>query len=352
MDFNETLAKIPVLLLYDINPSWSQHDIQECRDCVAVLRDSLIEIGYSIQELEIQSAELERALEEFNPDESLVFNWCEEIPGVLHSEYQVAQTLERLGFTFTGTGSKTLVLGQNKPRVKTILREQRIPTPDWQVFRRNQKHEWARFPAIVKAAYEHCSVGITRESVVQSREELEHHIHFVNNEMQQPALVEEFIDGREFHVGVIGNGNLCVLPPAEIDYAPFKDIHDRLCTFESNFDPTSRAYQLTQPKLPVELPKDQLEKLEEIVRAAFKAVGCRDYARMDIRLLDGVFYLLDVNPNPDISINTSLTMGAESMGLTYGKFASLIVNLAAQRHPIFAAQNQPISIGEYRCLEL
>jgi D-alanine-D-alanine ligase len=257
-----------------------------------------------------------------------------------------------MGFTFTGTGSKTLVLGQNKPRVKTILREQQIPTPDWQVFRPNQKHDWVQFPAIVKLAYEHSSLGITRNSVVLSREQLEHQIYFVNNEMQQPALVEEFIDGREFHVGVIGNGDLCVLPPAEIDYSSFNNIHDRLCTYESNFDPTSRAYQITQPKFPVVLPKDQLNTLDEIVRTAFKAVGCRDYARMDIRLLDGVFYLLDVNPNPDISINTSLTMGAESMGLTYGKFASLIVNLAAQRHPIFATQNQSISIGENRCLEL
>jgi D-alanine-D-alanine ligase len=170
--------------------------------------------------------------------------------------------------------------------------------------------------------------------------------------MHQPALVEEFIDGREFHVGVIGNGTLLVLPPAEIDYSSFNDIHDRLCTYESNYDPTSLAYQLTLPKLPVVLTKDQLSRLEEIVIAAYRAIGCRDYARMDLRFRDGEFYLLDVNPNPDISSNTSLIMGAELIGLSYGKLGSVLINLAAQRHQIFVSLIHKTLIGENRCLEL
>ncbi len=352
MNFNTNQPQLPILLLYNINPTWTVQDIQECRDCIGKLTESLIEIGYSIHELEIQSAELEVALKGFNPDKYLVLNWCEEIPSKPHSEYQVAQTLETMGFTFTGTGSKTLVIGQNKHRVKTILRGHNIPTPNWKIFRRHQYHSWNHFPAIVKAAYEHSSIGITRDSVVQSREQLENRIHLINCELQQPALVEEFIDGREFHVGVIGNRDLYVLPPAEIDYSPFDDIHDRLCTYESNFDPSSQAYKLTQPKVPVALPKDQLNTLEEIVKAAYNAVGCRDYARMDIRLRDGVFYLLDVNHNPDISLNTSLTMGAELLGLSYGKLASFLIHLAALRHPILASQNQAVLKGESRCLVL
>ena len=165
--------------------------------------------------------------------------------------------------------------------------------------------------------------------------ELRGRIQYVINEMHQPALVEEFIDGREFHVGVIGNGTLSVLPPAEIDYSSFNDIHDRLCTYESNYDPTSLAYKLTLPKLPVILTKDQLSRLEKIVIAAYRAIDCRDYARMDVRLQDEAFYLLDVNPNPDISSDTSLALGAELVGLSYGKLGSLFINLAAERHPRF-----------------
>jgi D-alanine-D-alanine ligase len=222
----------------------------------------------------------------------------------------------------------------------------------WQLYKSDKGIRWTSFPAIVKLAYEHSSYGITRESVVQTKEEMEKRVRYVINYMHQPALVEEFIDGREFHVGIIGNENLCVLPPAEIDYSPFDDIHDRLCTYESNFDPASKAYQLTHPKIPADLSKDQLGRLEAMVIAAYKVVGCRDYARMDIRLRDGIFYLLDVNPNPDISSNTSLTKGAELIGLSYGKLGSLLIQLAAQRHPIFGSHLQTTMIGENKCLEL
>ena len=126
-----------------------------------------------------------------------------------------------------------------------------------------------------------------------------------------------------------------MLPPGEIHYAAFPDIHDRLCTYESNMDQTSLAYQLTLPKLPAGLSSQELARLEEVVTAAYRATGCRDYARMDVRLRDGVFYLLDVNPNPDITSNTSLARGAALMGLSYGRLGSLFVNLAAQRHPCF-----------------
>jgi D-alanine-D-alanine ligase len=352
MDFPNIWKELPVLLIHDIDPAWSQRDIQECQSAANKLMSALIEVGHHVQEVCVQSAELETLLEAYSPDEYIILNWCEEFPGVPHSEYQVAQTLERMGFTFTGTGSEVLALSQDKPRVKHLLGEQKITMPVWKVYTTTDEINWMHFPAIVKLAFEHCSYGITRESVVQSRPELVERIQYVINEMHQPALVEEFIDGREFHVGAFGNGHVTVLPPAEIDYSPFEDIHDRLCTYESNFDPTSLAYQLTLPKLPVVLPETLLSKLEEIVIIAYKAIDCRDYARMDIRLKGETFYLLDVNPNPDISADTSLVLGAELMGLSYGKLGSLFVNLAAQRHPNYASLVKNIMIGEKKWEEL
>jgi D-alanine-D-alanine ligase len=337
MDLNHFWEDLPVLLLYDLDPSWSQQDIQDRLASIHLLANSLADVGHLVQTVCIQSEELEPALEGFNPDEYLIFNWCEELPGIPHSEYQVAQSLERLGFTFTGAGSQTLSLSQDKPRVKRLLEKQQVPTPAWQVYSSTCNISWTCFPAIVKPAYEHCSYGISRESVVQSRSELVGRINYVINEMHEPALVEEFIDGREFHVGVIGNGTIRVFPPAEIDYSSFNDIHDRLCTYESNFDPTSLAYQLTLPKLPVILTKDQLSTLEDIVISAYRTIDCRDYARMDVRLRDGVFFMLDVNPNPDISSDTSLVLGAEQVGLSYGKLGSLLINMAAQRHSLFTS---------------
>ena len=324
---------LPVLLITNLDPSWPLEVIQDYEAETRLLINAMIEVGHPIREVIIQSADMETALESFNPDEYIVFNWCEELPGIPHSEYQVAESLERMGFTFTGADSSTLSLSQDKGRVKQILQKGQIPTPLWQVFTPTQKINWELFPAIVKAAFEHCSYGITRESVVQSDAELITRVQYVFDELHQPALVEEFIDGREFHVGVIGNGVLRVLPPAEIDYSSFEDIHDRLCTYEANFDKNSLAYQKTIPKLPASLTHTQLSNLEEVIIAAYRATDCRDYARMDIRLSDGVFYVLDVNHNADISSDSSLVLAAGLIGYSYGQFGSQLVNLAVQRHP-------------------
>jgi D-alanine-D-alanine ligase len=326
---------LPILLITNIDPTWPSQQIQEYDEETRILRNALVEVGHPVQEVTINSVDLPAALMDFDPHDYLVLNWCEELPGIPHSEYRVAEQLEQMGFIFTGSDSSALFAGQDKNRIKHILHKNRIPTPVWKVFNHTEELTWDRFPAIVKAAFEHCSYGITRESVVQSNAELQRRAHFIYDELHQPALVEEFIDGREFHVGVVGNGVLHVLPPAEIDYSAFNDIHDRLCTYEANFVKESAAYHHTAPRLPATLAPGQLESLEQVVKAAFRATSCRDYARMDIRFQDGVFFVLDVNHNADISSDTSLVLAAELIGYTYGQFGSLIINLAAQRHPIF-----------------
>jgi D-alanine-D-alanine ligase len=275
-------------------------------------------------------------LNPFDPEEVLVFNWCEDFPGIPHSYPLAARKLEKLGFTYTGADSLALTLSRDKRRIKRRLQKHRIPTPAWEVYTSVQKVEWIQFPAIVKPAFEHCGFGITRESVVRSATELMKRVRYVLEELQQPALVEDFIEGREFRVGVIGNCSIRILPPAEIDYSSIDDVYDRLCTYESNFDKNSLAYQLIVPRFPALLTQDQLCSLEEVVISAYRATDCRDYARMDIRLRDDIFYVLDVNHNADISPDTSLILAAGMIGYSYGQFGSLLVNLAAQRHSRFA----------------
>jgi len=328
---------LPVLLIYNIDPSWSLEDIEFCQAETRVLRDALIEVGHPLQESCIQSEGLETILQVFRPEEYVVFNWCEELPGVQHSGYRAAEILDRMGFTYTGADTQALILSQDKRQIKRLLQLQGIPTPTWQVFTSTQTVQRERFPAIVKPAFEHSGIGISRQSIVQSDEELNQRIQFVLDELRQPAIVEDFIDGREFHIGVVGNDVLTALPAAEIDYSRFKDIHDRLCTYEANFDKTSLAYQLTIPSLPAELTEGELSQLEEIVLAAYRATACRDYARLDVRLQDGIFYVLDVNHNADISSDNSLVKGAALVGLSYGQLGSLLINLAAQRHPVWGS---------------
>ncbi|RPJ00543.1 MAG: hypothetical protein EHM31_07900, partial [Candidatus Aminicenantes bacterium] len=265
----------------------------------------------------------------------IVFNWCEELPGVPHSEPEVAAVLERLGFAFTGASSRVLSLSHDKPQIKRILDANGLPTPPWAVFDTPGINGWSLFPAIVKAANEHCSIGISPDSVVMSRAELERRVGYVLSEHRQPALVEEFINGREFHVAAWGNGNVTAMPAAEMDYVGLTDIRDRLFTYDAKYVPGSRLYETIELRVPAELDPPARAELERIVLATYRATGCRDYGRIDLRLRDGVFYVIDVNPNPDINPLTSLTYAAAEIGYSYGEMGSRIVNLAAARHPVY-----------------
>jgi len=342
----------PILLLYNIDHCWTQEEIRESEEMVDIFSKALRETGNAVTVICLEDKNLSSLMKPYDPNQLIVFNWCEEVPGIPYSWALAAKELERCGFTFTGADSHALKIGQDKRRIKRRLDWSGIPTPNWQVYTSSHPTTWQYYPAIVKPAFEHCSYGITREAVVQTQEELSLRISYILDELQQPAIVEEFIDGREFHVGVIGNNTELVLPPAEIDFSVFDDIHDRLCTYEANYDKSSIAYQNTLPHLPASLTRRQLNNLKEVAIAAYRATGCRDYARMDIRLRNGVFYVLDVNHNADISPDTSMVLGAEMLGYSYGQFGSLLISVAAQRHPKLSSIYQSDEAGEERCLEL
>jgi D-alanine-D-alanine ligase len=326
---------LPVLLLNNLDPSWPQYDIDMCLELGNMMTGAMQATGHSVMRARLEDDNLTSLLSNYNPNEVIVFNWCEEVPGIPRSSWMVAQELERQGFTYTGADYPALVLSQDKRQIQQKLKEACIPTPVWKIYYSAHMNDWELFPAIVKPAFEHYSLGIERESVVLSKAELIKRIQYVIDKHQQPVLVEEFIDGREFHVGVIGNTSLQMLPPAEIDFSIFDDIHDRLCTYEANFDPDSLAYQNSWAKLPIKFSQDELKMMEKAVLGAYQATNCRDYARLDIRLRDGVFYILDVNHNADLSPDNSLIKAAEMVGYPYGWFGSLLINLAAERHPVF-----------------
>jgi len=126
-----------------------------------------------------------------------------------------------------------------------------------------------------------------------------------------------------------------VLPAAEMDFSFFGDAKDRLCTYDSKFIPGSGHYEKIETLLPAPLANDETEALERVCKNAYVALGCRDYARMDVRLRDNIFYVLDVNPNADISIDASMACAAEVAGISYGQMGSLIVRMAAKRHPVW-----------------
>jgi len=337
--FPSLKTDLPVLLLHNIDYAWPQEEIDMCFELGKRMTEEMRAAGHSVIRLRLEDDKLSSLLSSYDPAEFVVFNWCEEIPGIPRSSWMVAQELERQGFTYTGADYPSLVFSQDKRQVQQRLKEAGIPTPFWKIYSTASVEDWDLFPAIVKPAFEHYSLGISRESVVVSPAELLNRVNYVIAKHQQPVLVEEFIDGREFHVGVVGNGNLHMLPPAEIDFSVFDDIHDRLCTYEANFVSTSIAYQSTFAKLPIPFTSEELGRLESVVLGAYRATGCRDYARMDVRMRDDRFYILDVNHNADISPDGSLIKAAEMIGYPYGLFGSLLVTLASERHPVFGNGN-------------
>jgi D-alanine-D-alanine ligase len=329
--------KVPVVLLYNLDPSWTSREKEEVTLLSSQLGQAVSQVGHPTTMVPLSDNDLSAALRPFDPSSHVVLNWCENLPATPKSESLVAQSLESLGFVFTGAGASALTLAQDKRAMKEILGKAGIPTPAWRLYDRPGAQDgWRQFPAIVKAANEHCSEGLTRDSVVMNREELNARIAYVLDTYRQPALVEDFIDGREFHVSLWGNGVIEMLPPVEMDFSQFKDVHDRLCTYESKFVPGSTHYEGIHTLLPAPLDPEDLQTLKQICQASYRAIGCRDYGRIDVRIRDGIFYVLDVNPNSDISADASMACAAELAGYSYGETGSRIVLLAAGRHPAWS----------------
>jgi D-alanine-D-alanine ligase len=334
-------AELNVLLLYDYNPQWTPVEKDEVAEAHSRLTDALASSGFSIDLLPVVDKHFPERLSTYDSREFVLFNWCDGIPGLHHSEYLVVHQLEQMGYVFTGSSAATLSLSYDKRTVKEILDRHKVPTPHWKLYTSSKSNGWHQFPAIVKPAKGHCSEWLTSESVAMDATELHERISYLVDDIGMPAIVEDFIDGREFHVSMWGNGRVSMLPPAEMDFSAFSDVHDRLCTYDAKFNPGSAHYEGIRTVLPSCLSETELAQLESVCMSAYRAIGCRDYGRIDVRLRDGVFYVLDINPNPDISEDASMASAAEHAGYSHGEMAERLINLASRRHPVFGQTSHP-----------
>jgi D-alanine-D-alanine ligase len=326
---------LKVLVIYSIDPVWSRSDIIDARNSNRLLFKSLKDEGIATYLEELNNPDLERILNRYNPEDTIILNLCETLPGIPFSERKVPEIIENKGFTYTGNMPDVIGLSYDKQKVKEVLNSLGIRVPYGAVLTPEEAYGWNLFPAIVKPSLEHCSLTITEKSVVYDTFSLKEQILLVNNELNQPAMVEDFIDGREFHVSVWNNESPEILPPVEMDFSAFSEARQRLCTYDSKFIPGSEHYEKIETLVPAPLDEKLYKKLEKQVLAAWKGFGCLDYARFDFRLRDGKFYLLDINPNNDISMDTSFALAAEMANYSYGQMAKRIVMMAAERHPVF-----------------
>ncbi|HPN30931.1 MAG TPA: ATP-grasp domain-containing protein [bacterium] len=329
-EHGHTLKK-NILLLYDIDSEWTDAEKKEVLDSVYLLGNSLKKINHKVEYLELNSNNLKSLLKSYSPEENIIFNWCESIPGIPLSEPNVVEIIEESGFVYTGSTADVLRLSENKYQTKLMLEKNKINTPYSKVFHSPKNIEWDLFPAIIKSATDHSSLGVTPQSVVLNLEELRERAAFFLKKYKHPALVEVFIDGREFHISLLGNGEIETLPIAEMDFSAFTDIHDRICSFEAKFVPNSKHYSEIQTLLPAPLSEKDYDLISKAAKESYQTIGCRDYARIDIRMKDDIAYVLDVNPNPDISYDASMANAAEISGYSYGEFGNVLLNLAAER---------------------
>jgi D-alanine-D-alanine ligase len=247
----------------------------------------------------------------------------------------VAGVYDLLKIPYTGAGPLALGTALNKPRVKDILTAHGIRTPRSQVFLPTGKltvDPGMKFPLFVKPAGEDASVGISDESVVYSPSELRKQIRYIFEEFQQPALVEQYIDGRELNVAILGNKPPVAMPISEIDFSGLTAGMHKIVSYEAKWMHGTVAYEGTRGICPAVLPAAVEARVRGIALRCFELIGCRDYARVDFRLSkDNVPYVLEVNPNPDISDDAGFARSARAHGLTFSETIGRIVEAALQR---------------------
>ncbi|MFN3385193.1 MAG: D-alanine--D-alanine ligase [Candidatus Thermochlorobacter sp.] len=280
-------------------------------------------------------------LQALKPDAA--FNLFEGAYGFSKSEVFVPITLDLLQIPYTGSPAKTLETCVQKSLTKKILLRCSVPTPRFQVFRIGAAIEpELSFPIFVKPECEDASLGISNDSVVYTQSQLEKQVETIWQKFSQPALCEEFIDGREFNVAILGDSDYeqilghpfapKVLPISEISFAAMPAHYPRIVSYNAKWEQGSVEYQATQPICPASLDLKLELELKQLALRAFNALGCRDYARIDFRYSnDGKLYVIDVNPNPDISPDAGLARSAQAAGYDYKRLIQTIASFALKR---------------------
>ncbi|HEX2569931.1 MAG TPA: D-alanine--D-alanine ligase [Polyangia bacterium] len=293
---------------------------------------ALLGRGHAVQVVGLDAAEFLSVVASLAADPpDLVFNLCESLAGETRHEPVLPALLDLVGIPYTGSGPEALSLALRKERCKEILQARGIPTPAAVLLDHPAIDEVALpFPLIVKPAWEDASVGIHNDSVVQDRAALAAAVRRTLGELEQPALVEQYVEGREIYVSLLGNPPEA-LPMHEIDFTDLPAGLPRIVSYDAKWAPESPECVGTRP---VRCLIDEPARLrvERVARAAFAALELRDYARIDLRLApDGTPYVIDINPNCDLSDGAGVSRAAGFAGLDYPSLVERVVWTAWER---------------------
>jgi D-alanine-D-alanine ligase len=329
-----------VILYNEPRALWSEGSEEQLypsnifRADVPAIEDVLRDAGFSPSVLAAThfSKDLVQTLIKTAP--RFVFNLCEEINGRSELETCVAGLLDLMGIPYTGSGPFALSLALHKFRVKQILRSAGVPVARGYLDRPGRRHgaRSIHFPVIVKPAHEDGSYGINSHSVCHDIDQLDRQVNYIRDVYRQEALVEEYLEGREFNVSVIGDKEPEVLAVSEIDFSGMPEDEPKIVSFRAKWDEESPMYLATKPVCPAEIPKRLDNRVRDLAIRSYKAVDCRDYGRVDIRTdAWGIPYVLEVNPNPDISPEAGFSRAALAVGYSYSDIILRISRAALER---------------------
>jgi D-alanine-D-alanine ligase len=309
---------------------------EEYRAIVKALRQE----GFRVRPVNVKEdvRRLERLLRHEPPD--VIFNLIEHFRDAPELEANVAGMFELYGVAYTGAPPFALSLCQRKGLTKQVLLAHGVPTPKFRALMepRMPKRHGLHYPLIVKPAREDASSGVEKESVVYDYAQLTRRLETVFQEFAPPILVEEFIEGKELHVAILGNYPPEVLPIIEWDFSDLPADHPAIISYAAKWDPLDEVFHRVHSICPARLSRRAKKNVERVALEAYRVTGCRDYARLDIRLAARSHpYVLEVNPNPDLTEGVSYMESAEVAGYGFPETLGYIVELALERRAIPAS---------------
>ena len=262
----------------------------------------------------------------------VVYNLTEHFNAVSEHDRNVAGLLEMMDVPYTGSSPTGLTLCKNKGMSKEILTYHKIRVPHFAIFPPGatiRRPKRLSFPLFIKPSKEEASYGISQDSFVENDDAFEERVRFIHERMNQEALAEEYIDGRELYVSILGNERLQVFPIREVVFADIPDGRPRFSTFKAKWDDSYRKRWGIQNVFAESLPNGAEQRIARICKAVYRALRIRGYGRIDLRLTpENEIVVLEANPNPNLDRTDEFAQSAIKAGLSYEQLAQRILNLA------------------------
>ena len=292
---------------------------------------TLREMGHEVRPIGLYDdlSPIRKSILEWKPH--IAFMMLEEFHGVAQYDHAIVSYLELMKQRYTGCNPRGLILSQDKALSKKILNYHRIPTPKFVVYRRRRKVRpmaKLKYPILVKSATEDASFGISQKSIVSNDEALIDRVNFIHDNVKTDALAEEYIEGRELYVGVVGNKQLKVLPVWEMFFRKMPDDVAHIATARVKWNTQYQKKHGIETGSAEDLEASITAKIQRICKRVYRALKMSGYARMDLRLnSDGEVYVIEANANPNLEFGEDLAESASASGITYEQLLAKIIGL-------------------------